>query len=507
MVKPYEKQKGAWHKELVDFLVCLETPKTLNSACADDILKFLVWKDKNGHTTAHELRCPEVGNKKSSCGCPKRLAAGNVDSLIGKLGSIFNDTGLGGEWDDRLGMGNPVSHNSIKSYLKLIKEEQARARVLPSRAVPIFVEKLRLLTEYLIGEIQFRHCTPIRWGVRGMKPKLIASLKRHLESKNRTDVNMLDKSNMSFSGLRKILDAEMKSVHAKGVTNRKKEKELITDEEEEPMWRKGVLGQSTAEILLKTVYFYNGKHFGMRSQEHRQLRISDIEIEGDEHIIYRENSSKTFHGGIADLKKKARVIKHVCHEKGNENHDRCLVKIYKRYFDLVKCLCVKAQAFYFQPYKDGKFAYKNCVVGIHTLNEILPSLCLAIGCKRKTSHSLRVTCVSKLFNASVDEKLIRSRTGHVLAYEKSSKEQEQKVSNILNPPAQPKQVSFESKNEIKGIDISNDDIEMPVFDVNELESIFNDITGNEHEAQFDFTSGGPINISGNCNVTINQFKI
>ncbi|XP_020906396.1 uncharacterized protein LOC110244530 [Exaiptasia diaphana] len=245
--------------------------------------------------------------------------------------------------------------------------------------------------------------------------QLIASLKRHLESKNRTDVNMLDKSNMSFSGLRKILDAEMKSVHSKGVTNRKKEKELITDEEEEAMWRKGVLGQSTAEILLKT------------------------------------------------------------------------------------------------PYKDGKFAYKNCVVGIHTLNEILPSLCLAIGSKRKTSHSLRVTCVSKLFNASVDEKLIRSRSGHVsdalLAYEKSSKEQEHKISNILNPPAQQKQVSFESKNEIKVIDISNDDIEMPVFDVNELESIFNDITGNEHEAQFDFTSGGPINISGNCNVTINQFKI
>ncbi|KXJ10914.1 Zinc finger MYM-type protein 2 [Exaiptasia diaphana] len=131
--------------------------------------------------------------------------------------------------------------------------------------------------------------------------QLIASLKRHLESKNRTDVNMLDKSNMSFSGLRKILDAEMKSVHSKGVTNRKKEKELITDEEEEAMWRKGVLGQSTAEILLKTVYFYNGKLFGIRSQEHRQLRISDIEIEGDEHIIYRENSSKTFHGGIADL--------------------------------------------------------------------------------------------------------------------------------------------------------------------------------------------------------------
>ena len=71
-----------------------------------------------------------------------------------------------------------------------------------------------------------------------------------------------------------------------------------------------------------------------------------------------------------------------------------------------------------------------------------------------------MTCVSKLFNASVDEKLIRSRSGHVsdalFGYEKSCTEQEQKVSSILNPPAQPKKVTCESNNEIKESDIWND---------------------------------------------------
>ena len=48
--------------------------------------------------------------------------------MIGKLRAIFTDAGLGGEWNDRLGIGNPVSHPSIKRYLKSVKEEQGKAR-------------------------------------------------------------------------------------------------------------------------------------------------------------------------------------------------------------------------------------------------------------------------------------------------------------------------------------------------------------------------------------------
>ena len=65
-----------------------------------------------------------------------RLAAGIIDNLLGKLRAIFAVAGLGGEWDDRSGIGNPVSHPSIKNYLKLIEEEQAKARIFPKKAVP-----------------------------------------------------------------------------------------------------------------------------------------------------------------------------------------------------------------------------------------------------------------------------------------------------------------------------------------------------------------------------------
>ena len=217
----------------------------------------------------------------------------------------------------------------------------------------------------------------------------------------------------------------MKEVQASVVTNEKGEKEPVSDEEEERMYQQGLLGEASAKTLLHTIYFYKGKIFGMRSQEHRQLRLDDIKIENDKSIVYRENISITFHGGIADMKMKGKVVKDLCHGNENDSHKRCLVKIYKCYVE-----SYKANAFYFQQINDVRFEFKKCAVGIHSLNNILPGLCGAIGTKRKTSHSLRVTCVTQLFNNNVQEMLIRSRSGHVsdalLGYEKSSKDQKQK---------------------------------------------------------------------------------
>lgn len=140
-----------------------------------------------------------------------------------------------------------------------------------------------------------------------------------------------------------------------------------------------------------------------------------------------------------------------------------VVRIYRRYFDLISSPRIKQVAFYFHPFPN-KFEFKNSPVGIHYLNEILPKLCESIGTKRKTSHSLRVTCVSTLFTSSVEEKLIRDRSGHVSnalqCYEKSISKQEIQVSNLLNPPE-----NAEAK-----IDIV-EDIELPNFSFDDLDSM------------------------------------
>ena len=83
--KPYEKQKSSLHRELLPVLASLPTPKTLHSATPGDILKFLVWKDKAGKTKVHQTQRQRGSSDKTpSCSCPKRLAAGTVDSMIGK---------------------------------------------------------------------------------------------------------------------------------------------------------------------------------------------------------------------------------------------------------------------------------------------------------------------------------------------------------------------------------------------------------------------------------------
>ena len=93
-------------------------------------------------------------------------------------------------------------------------------------------------------------------------------------------------------------------------------------------------------------------------------------------------------------------------------HYKCLAFTYNRkstnFSSTHGRICVKdATPLLIQQY----LANKKSLVGINTLNRILPDmLCGQAGLKRKTSHCLRVTCATRLFQHSVDEKWIRERT-------------------------------------------------------------------------------------------------
>ena len=155
----------------------------------------------------------------------------------------------------------------------------------------------------------------------------------------------------------------------------------VTEEEELELWRQNLLGGHSAESLLNTLYFYNGKLFGLRANEHRLLRISNIVLV-DNLIIFDESLSKTFHGGLKDLKKQARYIKHICHVP-NEIHDSCLQSLYRLYVEKVREIAVKLGAFYLRPNTDGSFGYEKRALGLNTLNSILPvKLCEKAGLPR-----------------------------------------------------------------------------------------------------------------------------
>ena len=98
---------------------------------------------------------------------------------------------------------------------------------------------------------------------------------------------------------------------------KKDEKEAVTDEDEEKFWSAGLFGSGTAKQLLHTIYFYNGKMFGLRGGEHRNICVNNFSL-GPNVINFEENVCKTFHGGITDLKYEPRKVRHICHERGQE---------------------------------------------------------------------------------------------------------------------------------------------------------------------------------------------
>ena len=109
-------------------------------------------KDKNRKTQVHCNGCPHLGKRDIfDCACQLRLSFKTVDSYIGKLRAIFHSIGRDGEWDRRLGLGNPAADKSVKDYLRLVTAEQLQARVTSKQASSFFVDKLAQLSDYIDG--------------------------------------------------------------------------------------------------------------------------------------------------------------------------------------------------------------------------------------------------------------------------------------------------------------------------------------------------------------------
>ena len=146
----YSKQKESLQRELELFLSALPGFLTVANVTPLDLCRFLIFKDRNGKTQVHRNGCQYLGQKgRHPCGCPIRLAYKTVDSYIGKLRAIFHSLGRDGDWDKRLGLGNPASDKSVKDYLRLVTFEQLQARVTPKQATPFFLDKLTQLCLHL----------------------------------------------------------------------------------------------------------------------------------------------------------------------------------------------------------------------------------------------------------------------------------------------------------------------------------------------------------------------
>ena len=58
---------------------------------------------------------------------------------------------------------------------------------------------------------------------------------------------------------------------------------MLTDNQVEILYEKGLLGEGTADALLNTILFNNCVHFGLRGGKvHHDLLLGDVELKSDE---------------------------------------------------------------------------------------------------------------------------------------------------------------------------------------------------------------------------------
>ena len=78
---------------------------------------------------------------------------------------------------------------------------------------------------------------------------------RHLRC-SRRDIDIL--KDAEFHEFRASLDSEMKRLQSCRIGSQKRQAEVISEEEEEILWKKRLLGNSSPQVLLDTIVFYCG---------------------------------------------------------------------------------------------------------------------------------------------------------------------------------------------------------------------------------------------------------
>ena len=127
-------------------------------------------------------------------------------------------------------------------------------------------------------------------------------------------MNVTRRERWGIFPFRRVLDARMKEILAKGVGTKIRRADPISEEDEEKLWQNGIFGMTDSVSLQYTVFFYSCKLFGLRGRdEHRNLDCSQFEIGLDsngKYLRFIGRNSKTFKGGIGHLRLENKDIKH-----------------------------------------------------------------------------------------------------------------------------------------------------------------------------------------------------
>eukprot|EP00732_Lithocolla_globosa_P002498 Lithocolla_globosa_v1_NODE_1656_length_2412_cov_443.264831.p1 type:complete len:305 gc:universal NODE_1656_length_2412_cov_443.264831:384-1298(+) len=87
------------------------------------------------------------------------MSHGTLNSLLGRLSTMFNRIGKRGEWVDilqsgsKFGGGNPCRAIELRDMEQFFRKEQAKASIRQKKAVPFFLDKLQRLMSFLTVKV------------------------------------------------------------------------------------------------------------------------------------------------------------------------------------------------------------------------------------------------------------------------------------------------------------------------------------------------------------------
>ncbi|KGN49306.1 hypothetical protein Csa_004072 [Cucumis sativus] len=122
----YESQKRRDWNTFGQYLKNQTPPVSLSHCNCNHVLEFLRYLDQFGKTRVHSHGCVFFGqpDPPAPCPCPLKQAWGSLDALIGRLRAAYEEHGGSPE-------GNPFGNGAIRTYLREVKESQAKARGIP----------------------------------------------------------------------------------------------------------------------------------------------------------------------------------------------------------------------------------------------------------------------------------------------------------------------------------------------------------------------------------------
>ncbi len=284
----------------------------------------------------------------------------------------------------------------------------------------------------------------------------------HVQKDNKIQFNFLDKTDVHFQELHKTLDTVCSQLHTRGVGAKTNSAAVITLEDEDLLWRQGILGCDSPRVLFHTVFFYVGLFFCLRGgQEQRSLTWENFRRVPEDPKVYTtstyyeyfEFASKNNQHRFRDIHCKNKCVK----AYANCESDKCVVKI----LDFFRTkMPNEPRAFYLRPLEKtptdpDKTWFVNTPVGVNTLNTVVSKIfekCDSEQTFTYSNHSLRATAASRLFERNVPEKIIAERTGHrslagLRAYERTTKIQDQAASSSV--------VSLKASPEFDGKNVAN----------------------------------------------------